>query len=121
MLSRGNGSANDAVTCNQQWSVTSLVESNGSVVEVYTYDVFGKRTILNPDGTVRIGSNYDMVYGYTSRRHEDETGLMYFRARYYDLGTGEFVSRDPLEYVAGMSQYRGYFAPGMVDPFGCLE
>jgi hypothetical protein len=43
---------------------------------------------------------------------------MYFRARYYDPQTGEFVSRDPLEYVDGMSQYRGYFVPSKVDPLG---
>jgi RHS repeat-associated protein len=43
---------------------------------------------------------------------------MYFRARYYDPTTGEFCSRDPLEYVDGMSQYRGYFATVGVDPFG---
>jgi len=43
---------------------------------------------------------------------------MYFRARYYDPQTGEFISRDPLEYVDGMSLYRGYFAPGNVDPWG---
>jgi hypothetical protein len=43
---------------------------------------------------------------------------LYKRARYYDPNTGEFVSRDPLEYVDGMSQYRGYFVPDTVDPLG---
>ena len=43
---------------------------------------------------------------------------MYFRARYYDTATGEFISRDPLEYVDGMSLYRGYFAPNHLDPMG---
>ena len=46
---------------------------------------------------------------------------MYFRARYYDPETGEFISRDPLEYVDGMSLYRGYFAAGGVDPFGLMD
>ena len=46
---------------------------------------------------------------------------MYFRARFYDPDTGEFVSRDPLEYVDGMSQYRGYFAISYVDPYGYYE
>jgi hypothetical protein len=43
---------------------------------------------------------------------------MYFRARYYDPTTGEFVSRDPLEYVDGMSLYRGYFGLSFIDPSG---
>ena len=43
---------------------------------------------------------------------------MYYRARYYDTGTGEFISQDPLEYVDGMSQYRAYFVPNGMDPSG---
>ena len=43
---------------------------------------------------------------------------VYKRARYYDASTGEFISRDPLEYVDGMSQYRGYFVPNGMDPTG---
>ena len=43
---------------------------------------------------------------------------MYFRARYYSPQLGQFISRDPLGYVDGMSQYRAYFVPGGVDPWG---
>ncbi len=39
-------------------------------------------------------------------------------ARYYDPGTGEFISTDPLEYVDGMSMFRGYFVPEVIDPTG---
>ena len=46
--------------------------------------------------------------------------LMYFRARYYNSGLGQFISRDPLGYVDGMSQYRAYFVPGGVDPWGLI-
>lgn len=45
---------------------------------------------------------------------------MYFRARYYDVSAGEFISRDPLGYVDGMSQYRAYFVPGAMGPLGLL-
>ena len=46
---------------------------------------------------------------------------MYFRARYYSPQLGQFISRDPLGYVDGMSQYRGNFVPGGVDPGGLMD
>ncbi len=120
LLVRSGGSQKLTITRNQQWSVTALCDlSAGTVLERYTYDAFGKRTILAADGsTVRSTSSYNMPFGYTSRQHDPETGLMYFRARYYDPSTGEFLSQDPLEYVDGMSQYRGYFVGVGIDPFG---
>ena len=63
-------------------------------------------------------TKYSNPYTYTGRRADEELGLLYFRARYYDPQTGEFISRDPLGYVDGMSQYRGYFVPGATDPSG---
>ena len=120
LLVRGGGSDKYTITRNQQWSVTALAElASGTIVERYTYDHFGKRTILESNGTtVRSTSSYGMPYGYTSRRHDAETDLMYFRARYYDPHTAEFISTDPLEYVDGMSLFRGYFVGGKIDPIG---
>jgi hypothetical protein len=43
------------------------------------------------------------------------------RARYYDPSTGEFTSPDPLEYVDGMSLYRGYFVGFANDPLGTIS
>jgi hypothetical protein len=45
---------------------------------------------------------------------------MYFRARYYNPLTGEFLSRDPLEFVDGFSLYRGYMGVIGMDPWGLL-
>ncbi len=120
MIARDNNSQQLTVAHNQQWSVCGLLDvSDGSIVELYSYDTFGNRTILEPDGTtVRPSSNYNNPYGYTCRRHDAETGLMYYRLRYFDPTTGQFISQDPLEYVDGMSLYRGYFVPGQIDPFG---
>ena len=116
MIVRSSGTQKLTVTRNQQWSVSALADNaDGTVLERYTYDEFGKRTILAADGsTVRASSNYDNPYGYTSRRHDEESGLMYFRARCYDSQTGEFASQDPLEYVDGMSLMRGYFVRGIL-------
>ena len=51
MLVRNSGNQKLTVTRNQQWSISALSDnSNGNVLERYTYDVFGKRTILDPNG-----------------------------------------------------------------------
>jgi RHS repeat-associated protein len=73
----------------------------------------------------KVGHTYDRAqdipvqpYGYTGRRYDSETGLWYFRNRYFDSSLGRFIARDPLTYVDGMSMYRGYFAPLRLDPYG---
>ena len=67
----------------------------------------------SPKPRKRIGENTH--HQYESHR---ALGTMYFRARYYDPKTGEFISQDPYEYVDGKSLYRGYMALGKVDPRG---
>jgi RHS repeat-associated protein len=113
------------VTRNRQWSITALHDlANGNIVERYAYEMTGKRTIYAANGTtVRTTSSYGNNFGYTSRWHDAESGLMYFRARYYNPLTGEFLSRDPMEFVDGMSLYRGYFGLGAIDPHGsyCIQ
>ncbi|MCL4471289.1 MAG: RHS repeat-associated core domain-containing protein [Gammaproteobacteria bacterium] len=43
-------------------------------------------------------------YGYTGRE-PDVTGLIYYRARYYDPTIGRFISRDPAGMPDGINQY----------------
>jgi len=67
-------------------------------------------------------------YGFTGRRFDGETGLWYFRARYFDSELGRFIGRDPLDagkpaggYHDGMSLYRGWFVPNELDPIGMVK
>jgi RHS repeat-associated protein len=111
------------VTRNRQWSVTALHDlANGNVVERYSYDMLGKRTIYAANGTtVRTTSSFGNNFGYTSRWHDEESGLINFRARYYNPLTGEFLRRDPAGFVDGMSLYRGYMELGWMDPTGTVK
>ncbi len=43
-------------------------------------------------------------YGYTGRE-PDETGLIYYRARYYDPTLGRFTQRDPIGLIGGVNRY----------------
>ncbi|MDR5784646.1 RHS repeat-associated core domain-containing protein, partial [Caballeronia sp. LZ065] len=50
---------------------------------------------------------------------DDESGLHYNRYRYFDPGTGQFISQDPIGLIGGINPYR--FAPnafGWIDPLG---
>ena len=44
-------------------------------------------------------------FQYTARESDTETGLYYYRARYYDQSVGRFTSEDPLAFVGGIDFY----------------
>ncbi len=79
-------------------SVTSLSSSAGALAQTYAYDSFGKQTsssgsLTNP-------------FQYTARESDTETGLYYYRARYYDESVGRFLSEDPVSFDGGTNFYR---------------
>ncbi len=78
-------------------SITSQSSAAGSIANTYTYDSFGKLTastgsLVNP-------------FRYTARESDTETGLYYYRARYYDPNVGRFLSEDPDQFSAGNNFY----------------
>jgi RHS repeat-associated protein len=89
-------------------------------LERYRYDSYGKRTVLAANGTTELtaGSAWGNQIGFTGRYHDAETGLQYFRERYYDSTLGRFIGRDLFGYVNGWNLYQSYFVPNNVDPHG---
>ena len=104
---------------NHLYSTAALTNSAGGVVERYGYDAYGKRVTLNPDGTAKSGNAVTTV-GFTGRTLDAETGLWYFRARYFSDGLNRFIGRDPKKYVNGYSLYSSYFLPNKMDPHGTV-
>ncbi len=100
------------------YDVVAITDGTGAVVERILYDPYGKSTVLDPNFAFDSDSlsDYDWETLLTSREFNMETGLDYFRARYYHNGVGRFVGRDPLEYPDGYNLYAGYFVPWGVDP-----
>lgn len=63
-------------------------------------------------------------YTYTGRRLDGETGLYYFRYRYYHGELGTFVARDPIRYAAqtlNLYAYVGNSPTNELDPVGLQE
>jgi RHS repeat-associated protein len=61
--------------------------------------------------------------GYSVRDYNAETGLRYYRARYYDPGTGRFIGEDPVLFLGGLDFY-GYVKNSpvnLVDLFGLAD
>jgi RHS repeat-associated protein len=84
-------------------------------VECYSYDVFGE-----PNRT----SDVNNPYLFTGRRYDEETGLYYYRARYYAYDIGRFLQTDVVGYGAGLNiyEYVGNNPLNFVDPWGlCKE
>ncbi len=59
-------------------------------------------------------------YLYTGRELDTETGLMYYRARFYDPTLGKFIQRDPIGFADGTNwyEYVGSNPVEFFDPFG---
>src|SRR6266699_1629034 len=97
-------------------SVTSLSNAAGSIANTYTYDSFGKLTnstgsLVNP-------------FRYTARESDTETGLYYFRARYFDPNIGRFVTEDPVEFKSGDVNFYAYVGDNptnAADPLGLCK
>ena len=79
------------------------VDATGTVVNGYTYDVYGKKT----SSTGSQPNEFDFAGQQT-----DATGLQYLRARYYDPATGTFLSRDPMSASPGWTQSPYGYAGG---------
>lgn len=103
---------------NQQYSVTALTDSTGTISERYAYDAYGKLTVLAGGGTVLSGSAYDNRYTYTGREWDGDLGLYHYRARMYDPVAGRFCSRDPVSYTDSASLYCASMSLMLVDPAG---
>ncbi|MVF24754.1 hypothetical protein EVC37_24600 [Methylocaldum sp. BRCS4] len=93
-------------------SVLALTNASATVTATQRFDAFGQK--LSGSGTVP-------QYGYTGRE-PDATGLIYYRARYYDPSVGRFTQRDPVGYLDGLNRYAyvGNNPVNFTDPNGLL-
>jgi RHS repeat-associated protein len=97
---------------NALFNVEALTDPTGTPVERYAYDAYGEPTVM--DGSYHPlplngwGTPHSAVtnrYLFTGRQLDEEDGLYFYRARYYDAAKGRFLQRDPLGYFDGMNLY----------------
>ncbi|MFA9464024.1 MAG: RHS repeat-associated core domain-containing protein [Velocimicrobium sp.] len=89
VLAKKNNEGEYYYLYNGHGDVIQVVDRNGNVVNNYEYDewgniVYSKETVSNP-------------FKYAGEVYDEETGLYYLRARYYDPKMGRFINEDTYE------------------------
>ena len=112
VLTRTEGSETRTPITDGLGSTLALVDDTGTLQTQYTYDPFGNTIVSGAAGT-----NSSKYTG----REDDDTGLYYYRARYYSPSLQRFISEDPLAFGGGdvnLYAYVGNNPVNFVDPSG---
>lgn len=96
-------------------SIVEITDNLGTIVNSYVYDGFGN--IVQQNGSLQ------NPYTYTGREFDSESGLYFYRARYYDPTTGRFITEDPIGLAGSLNLYVyvDNNAINFIDPIGLLK
>jgi RHS repeat-associated protein len=104
-------------------SVTHLTHTLGSVVEKYSYDVFGKATIKNGSGTLLANSGFGNRFMFTGREYIKELNLYDYRNRVYFPEHGRFNQCDLIGFNGediNLYRYVRNTPLNLMDPLGLI-
>jgi len=105
-------------------SITALTDDNAQTVETYTYKAYGQPTIKSAKGAELASSAIGNPYLFTARELDIESGLYYYRARYYDWLRGAFTQEDPIAFSGQNTNLYGYVGlnpMSFADPYGLIR
>ncbi len=96
-------------------SVRLLTDRSGAARNRYDYDAYGRSTSRS--------EAVENPIQYTGRERDSETGLYYYRARYYDPMRGVFTGEDPIRFRSGDPNWYRYASsrPTVLRDPGGLE
>ena len=103
----------------QQGSVRDIVDDTVTLRKHVDYRPFGQ--VLNPQ---TYGDAVDQLFYYTGQQRDAETGLELHGARWYDPGTGRWLSEDPTGFDGGDPNLYRYVGNGVTyrtDPTGTTQ
>ena len=94
-------------------STRSLTDAGGASTDRYDYDAFGQQlgdqqTILNP-------------YRFAGELQDQDTGLVYLRARHFAPRTGRFLGMDPVEGKLGVPTSLNEYVYAAANPVNRID
>ena len=103
--------------CN--YNVVALTNTSGVVQERYNYESYGGLTIAEDDYDVIPATTQNNSLTFQGQRYDAESGLYYFRNRYYSPVLGRLVQRDArTSYPLNPYNLEEGSPLSMVDPSG---
>jgi len=110
-FARNDASGTKSFLTDALGSTLALTDASGTVQTQYAYEPYGK--------TTQSGAASSNAFQYTGREN-DNTGLAYYRARYYAPGKGRFIAEDPIGFGGGENLYAyvGGNPVSRIDPLG---
>ena len=109
-LAASRGTSTEFYQADGLGSITSLSTTAGAMSDSFVYDSFGNVTSST--------GSFAQPFRYTGREWDAETGLYYYRARYYDPAIGRFLSEDPIRSGINFYTYVINNPATFVDPLG---
>lgn len=111
ILSRQDSSGTEFFLHDALQSVVLITNTLGAVITRYFYEPYGSATRT---------ADSSNAFQFTGRENDD-TGLYYYRARYYHPALGRFISEDPLGLAGGDPNLYAYASNNpinLTDPSG---
>ena len=100
---------------------TYFSDDHGNVTGMYSSATDGEEALYDGFGNILFNDSSDNPFGYCGEYYDEETGLIYLRARYYDPETGRFISEDPAMDGTNWYVYCSNNPVKFVDPWGLWE
>ncbi|MBL9090226.1 MAG: IPT/TIG domain-containing protein [Planctomycetaceae bacterium] len=88
------------------WNVTAIVNSAGSPVERYCFSPYGSPEFMDGEFNMIPFSEWHWEILYASYKFDKASGFQFARYRYINPAVGEWMTRDPVEYLDGLSLYQ---------------
>ena len=79
--------------------------------------------IYNTFGNTTASGSVSQLFAFTAREYDSETGMYFYRARYYDPKADRFITKDPISFAGGDVNLYNYVWNNPVkwiDPLGLM-